>query len=124
VREAVLVREALGADRLQASEKARVDAVLALIDEHLPAIYEKEKRAVQNQEIEDRKKRTGNSQAREQLAEREPRGGNAPQPQNLTPETAMAEAYKWVDQNFPDIEPRERLQKALMKKNELVGTRY
>ena len=106
------------------AEKARVDFVNGLIDQFLPEIYAKEKRAVQNKDIQDRERRTGNAEVRTQMADREPSGGSAPQPRALDAATAMQQAYQWVDQNFPDAGPAERTEKALIKKNELVGARY
>lgn len=106
------------------AEKARVDFANGLIDQFLPEIYAKEKRKIQNKDREDREKRTGSSQVRTEMAEREPAGGSAPQPRALDAATAMQQAYQWVDQNFPDLEGAARLEKALIKKNELMGARY
>ena len=106
------------------AKKARVDFVNQLIDDVLPGIYNKTKRELQRKDIEDRRKRQGNAETREEMASREPRGGSAPQPRALDAATAMTEAYKWVDQNYPDADPRERTEKALIKKNELTGVRY
>ncbi|MGA8727383.1 MAG: hypothetical protein WB608_01425 [Terracidiphilus sp.] len=106
------------------AEQARVDFALRLIDEHLPAIFDKELRTVQRQDIEDRKKRTGSVAAREELATREPKGGAAPIPKPQNAEQAMQQAYAWVDEKFPDLSPAERTEKALIKKNELSGARY
>jgi hypothetical protein len=107
------------------AEQARVDFVNQLIDEHFPSIFDKNLRSIQTKEKEDRQRRQGSAATREQLAAREPRagGGTSTSPKSVTPEAAMAEAYKWVDQNFPDADPRERTHKALMKKDELVGAR-
>jgi hypothetical protein len=57
------------------------------------------------------------------MAEREPAGGAAPAPKAFDEQSAMKEAYAWVDKEFPDLEPRERTFKALVRKNELVGAR-
>jgi hypothetical protein len=103
------------------AEAARVDFANRLIDEHLPAIFDKQFREIQRTEIADREKRQGKSAVREKLAEREPRaGGSAGTPKSLTPQDAMKQAYEWVDQNFPDADPRERTAKALMKKDEML----
>jgi hypothetical protein len=107
------------------AEKARVDFMNELIDEHFPAIYEAKKREIQNKDIADRARRQGNVAVREQMAEREPKaGGGVGTPKPTNPEEAMKQAYAWVDQNMPDLEPRERLFEALKKKNELTGARY
>lgn len=107
------------------AEQARVEFANRLIDEHFPAIYEAKKREIQQKDIADRGKRQGSVQAREQLAEREPRAaGGAATAKPTTPEEAMAEAYKWVDANFPDVDRVERNTKALIKKNETTGNRY
>jgi hypothetical protein len=106
------------------AELARVDTAQRLIDEHLPAIFEKEFRKVQARERSDRERTQGRSDIREQLAEREPRaGGSAGTPKPLTPQDAMQQAYQWVDQQFPDIDPSSRTEKALIKKNEIMGGR-
>ena len=103
------------------AEAARVDFFNRLIDEHLPAIFDRQFREIQRTEISDREKRQGKSAVREQLAEREPRaGGSAGTPKSLTPQDAMKQAYEWVDQNFPDADQRERTAKALMKKDEML----
>jgi len=107
------------------AEQARVDFANRLIDEHLPAIFDAQLREIQKKDIADRSKRQGSVQAREQMAEREPKaGGGAAAAKPTTPQEAMAEAYKWVDQNFPDLSPAERTEKAIIKKNELSGNRY
>jgi hypothetical protein len=105
------------------AKQARVDFVNRLIDEHLPTIYNQVKRDLQNKDIADRRKRSGNVQTREEMAAREPRGGGAPQPKAFDQASAMSEAYKFVDQNFPDLDPQERTYRALTKKNELMGGR-
>ena len=107
------------------AQQARVDFANQLIDEHFPAIFDKNLRTIQTKEKEDRQRRQGNTATREQLAAREPRagGGNSTPNKAMTPETAMKEAYAWVDKEFPDADPRERTHKALMKKDELVGAR-
>jgi hypothetical protein len=89
----------------------------------LPTIYNQVKRDLQNKDIADRRKRSGNVQTREEMAAREPRGGGAPQPKAFDQASAMSEAYKFVDQNFPDLDPQERTYRALTKKNELMGGR-
>ena len=106
------------------AEKARVDFVNGLVDQFLPEIYAKEKRAVQNKDRSDRERRTGSAEVRTSMADREPSGGSTPQPRSLDAATAMQQAYQWVDQNFPDAGPAERTEKALIKKNELTGARY
>jgi len=106
------------------AEKARVDAINSLIDEHLPAIFDKEFRKAQTQEKADRERNNRQSEVREQLAEREPRaGGSAGTPKSLTPQDAMKESYAWVDQQFPDLSPAERTEKAIIRKNEIMGER-
>jgi len=103
------------------AEAARVDFANRLIDEHLPAIFDKQFREIQRTEIADREKRQGKSAIREKVAEREPRaGGSAGTPKSLTPQDAMKQAYEWVDQNFPDADQRERTAKALMRKDEML----
>lgn len=102
------------------AEAARVKYALELVDEFLPAIYEQEKRSVQNKEIADRAKRQTNQQARERLTTPEPRGGGAVTPKSYDAASAMQEAYKWVDEKFPDVSPVERTTKALLKKDELL----
>lgn len=106
------------------AEAARVDFLNKLVDEHLPAIYAKEKRAIQTREKTDREKRHGKAEVREGMAAVEPRSGTAPSPKALDAQGAMQEAYKWVDMAFPDANPAERTEKALIKKNELMGSRY
>ena len=107
------------------AEEARVKFANALIDEHLPAIFDAQLREIQKKDIADRGKRQGSQAVREQLAEREPKaGGGVGTAKSATQQEAMAEAYKWVDANFPDLDPVERNTKALIKKNELQGSRY
>ena len=107
------------------AEQARVDFANQLIDEHFPAIFDKNLRQIQQKEIADRQKRQGKQETREQLAVREPRaGGGAGTPKAATPQEAMTQAYKWVDEQFPDLPPAERTEKAIIKKNELMGSRY
>lgn len=107
------------------AEKARVDYANQLIDEHFPAIYEAQKREIQNKEIADRGKRQGKTEVREQMAEREPKaGGGVGTPKPVDALSAMKQAYEWVDAQFPDVSPQERTEKAIIKKNELLGSRY
>jgi hypothetical protein len=105
------------------NEEARVKYATELVHEFLPPIYEKEKRAVQTKDINDRKRRQGSMDARTELTTPEPRGGSAVQPKSYDPHTAMQEAYKWVDDNHTDLQPWERTAKALMKKDELLKGR-
>lgn len=106
------------------AEAARVDFYNKLIDDHFPEIFEKEFRSIQNKEIQDRERRNGKSEVRERVAEREPKaGGSAGTPQPLTPESAMKQAYAWVDENHPDLDGAARTEKALIKKNEIMGGR-
>jgi hypothetical protein len=105
------------------AEEARVKFVNDLVEEYFPAIYNKNKRELQNKDRADREKRAGNAKVRSEMAEREPAGGAAPAPKAFDEQSAMKEAYAWVDKEFPDLEPRERTFKALVRKNELVGAR-
>jgi hypothetical protein len=106
------------------AEQARIDFAQRLIDEHLPQIFEKEFRSIQNKERADRERIQGRSEVREQLAEREPRaGGSAGTPKSITPQDAMKDAYAWVDQQYPDLDGAERTEKALIKKNAIMAGR-
>lgn len=106
------------------AELARVNFVNGLVEDFLPAIYNKNKRELQNKDRADRERRQGSVAVRDKMAEREPAGGAAPQPKALDAQSAMKEAYAWVDKTFPDLEGSQRLEKALIKKNELTGARY
>ena len=106
------------------AKQARLDFMSRLVDEHLPGIFDKNFRELQNQDIEDRKRTQGNVKAREALTTPEPRAGSTPAPKTLDPAAAMTSAYAWVDKEFPDLTPAQRTEKALIKKNELLGNRY
>jgi hypothetical protein len=103
------------------AEEARVKYALELIDEHLPAIYEKEKRTVQQREIADRARRKANVDARQQLTTPEPRGGTAVQPKSMDPQSAYAEAKKQIQQQYPDLSDWEVQAKALVLKDQLLA---
>ncbi len=107
------------------AEQDRVDFANRLIDEHLPAIFDKQLREIQKREIADRGRRKVNVEARNELAQREPRaGGGVGTQKPVSAQDAMTQAYAWVDSQFPDISPSERTEKALIKKNEMMGNRY
>jgi len=106
------------------AEQARVNYILELVDQFVPSIIDNQLRQIQTREVEDRKKRSGNAEQREKLAVREPRGGSSPSPKTLNDQQAMDEAYKIVDQKYPDLSRAERLEKALVERNKLTGVRY
>lgn len=104
------------------AEQDRVDFAMKLIDAHLPAIFKDELRQIQRKAQSDSQRRGAGHEAAAQLTEREPRGGGAPTgPKPKSAQDAMQMAYKEVDEQFPDLMPAERLEKALRIKDRILG---
>jgi hypothetical protein len=105
------------------NEKQRVDYTLQLIDDFMPDIMDKHLRQIQRSDIADRTKRTGNFEKRKDVAQAEPLGGSPVAVQAFTDQTAMEQAQKTVDKNYPNIDRAERVERTLIEKNRIMAGR-
>lgn len=102
---------------------ARLEYGQSLIDEHLPGIIDDLLKEAGVSMAADAKRVIDAREGKRADARVEPASGLPSSPKHMSDKQMMAEAYKTVDQRFPNIASSDRMQKALQEFNRLESLR-